>query len=119
MRRRYAIGAVAVCLLSVSGVVLAKRHPDALGIAAESVVRRVRGGYTIADRLAGFGEAAASRMAPGFAAAEVPYPPRDTAWLAFKEERRLEAWARAEGGAWRLVRQYPILGASGRAGPKL
>lgn len=119
MRGRFAAWVAGICLVAVSGVALAKRHPDAAGIALESVVRNVRGGYTIADRLASFGEPAASRLAPGFAGAGVPYPPAETAWLAFKEERRLEVWARAEGGPWRRVREYAILGASGRSGPKL
>jgi murein L,D-transpeptidase YafK len=40
------------------------------------------------------------------------------ALLAFKKERRMEVWAGSDG-AWRFVRAYPILGASGELGPKL
>jgi hypothetical protein len=119
MRGRVAIGAVGVCVLLVSGVVLARRNPDAIGIAVESVVRRARGGYTVADRLASFGEAARARLSPGFAAAGVDYPPFETAWLAFKDRRMLEVWARAPDSSWRKIRESPIRGASGHAGPKL
>ena len=38
--------------------------------------------------------------------------------LVFKRERRVEVWARS-GSAWRFVRDYPVLAASGHAGPKL
>jgi hypothetical protein len=119
MRRRVAAGAVGVCVLLVSGVVMARRYPDAIGIAVESVVRSTRGGYTVADRLAGFGEAARARLSPGFGAQGVEYPPVETTWLAFKDRRVLEIWARAGDCPWRMVREYPIRGASGHAGPKL
>jgi murein L,D-transpeptidase YafK len=47
------------------------------------------------------------------------------ALVAFKEEKRLELWVRGAAPrasshpAWTFVRDYPILAASGRAGPKL
>jgi hypothetical protein len=40
--------------------------------------------------------------------------PRSLTLVAFKEERRLEAW-----GDGRILASYPILAASGKAGPKL
>ena len=36
----------------------------------------------------------------------------------FKNERRVAVWARS-GTSWRFIRNYPILAASGHAGPKL
>ena len=43
-----------------------------------------------------------------------PYwPPRSVVLVAFKEERRLEVW-----GDGRWMKSYPILAASGSAGPK-
>jgi hypothetical protein len=41
------------------------------------------------------------------------WPPRSLTLVAFKEERRLEVW-----GDGRWLRTYPILAASGTAGPK-
>lgn len=38
--------------------------------------------------------------------------------MGLKEERRLEVWAPA-GPAWKRLRAYPVLAASGTAGPKL
>jgi murein L,D-transpeptidase YafK len=67
-----------------------------------------------------YGTAATARLQPFFEKARVPYPPRRVTLLAFKEERSLEVWAssRAEGG-FRFIREYPILAASGKLGPKL
>ena len=74
---------------------------------------------TIADRVAQYGPAARSRLAPFFAAAGVPYPPARFTILAFKRERELDLLAAARGGNLVFIRSYPILGASGVLGPKL
>jgi len=80
---------------------------------------RMRGGYSIDERLAEFGVQATARLAPYFAAARVPFPPAQVSFVAFKDARLLELYARAPAGPWRLARRYPILAASGVAGPKL
>jgi murein L,D-transpeptidase YafK len=60
------------------------------------------------------------RLRPEFEAAGLPYPPHEVAYVAFKDSRRLEVYGRAVGAQdWRFVKSYPILGASGRLGPKL
>jgi L,D-transpeptidase catalytic domain len=74
---------------------------------------------TIADRVAQYGRAARSRLAPFFAAAGVPYPPARFMILAFKRERELDLLAAAPGGNLVFIRSYPVLGASGVLGPKL
>lgn len=58
------------------------------------------------------------RWKPFVAAAGLPYPPPELALLAFKRERRLEIWGRANG-AWARIDAVPILAASGGDGPKL
>ena len=73
---------------------------------------------TVADVLAKYGPEARKRLEPHFRRAGVAYPPKDIAFLVFKKERRLALWARS-GGDWRFIRDYPILAASGHAGPKL
>ena len=88
-------------------------------------------------------DAASDRAREGFVRAEASlpalfagrgckFPPARLALVAIKDEKRLELWApgrgRADGGdgdgggaeeGWRLVKTYPILAASGHAGPKL
>lgn len=81
-------------------------------------VRYVRSGPTVADALQRYGAAARARLQPVVKRAGIAYPPKRLALLAFKRERRLSVWA-GDGGRWRYLRSYPILAASGNAGPKL
>jgi TPR repeat protein len=61
---------------------------------------------------------AEERLASRFASRALSYPPREVAFIALKNEARLELWA-DEGDGWRFVRSYPIRAASGGLGPKL
>ena len=54
-----------------------------------------------------------------FAKAEVSYPPREIALLAFKSERKVELWAKNSEQKWKHIHNYPLTGFSGRLGPKL
>ncbi len=59
-----------------------------------------------------------ARWKPFVTAAGFSYPPPELTLLAFKRERRLEIWGRADGG-WARIDAIAILAASGVAGPKL
>jgi murein L,D-transpeptidase YafK len=59
-------------------------------------------------------EAAAKAL---FESVNVPYPPSQILLRAFKRERELELWARADE-RFALVKTYPICATSGSAGPK-
>lgn len=54
-----------------------------------------------------------------FANANVAYPPKEIALLAFKKERHVELWAKNENHNWRFIHKYPLTAFSGRLGPKL
>jgi hypothetical protein len=58
-------------------------------------------------------------LAKMMAQAGVHYPPKEIALLAFKQERKLELWARNEHQSWRPIHTYPLTAFSGRLGPKL
>lgn len=73
---------------------------------------------TVADVVAKYGPKARARLSPHFRKAGVAYPPKNIAVLVFKDEKRVALWARS-GQQWRFIRDYPILAASGHAGPKL
>lgn len=73
---------------------------------------------TVNEVLADIGADASERLLPWFERAKVAYPPPRLALLGFKAEKRLEVWAEQEA-AWIRIRSYPILAASGIAGPKL
>ena len=79
---------------------------------------KVTGPRSVADVVTKYGPAARVRLAPHFRKAGVAYPPKEIAILGFKEEKRVALWARG-GGEWRFIREYPVLAASGHAGPKL
>jgi hypothetical protein len=76
------------------------------------------GPRTVQEVLVAYGEAAESRLIPRFRAAGVEYPPRRLTLIGLKAEKRLELWG-GEGSSARLVHSYPLLAASGVAGPKL
>ncbi len=74
---------------------------------------------TVADRLEQYGSAARERMKPYFTAAQVPYPPAQLTLVGLKAEKSLEVYAASTNGPLRFVHKYPVLAASGVAGPKL
>ena len=78
-----------------------------------------RGKATTAERVATYGEAVRSRLASACQAQGVAYPPSQFTLIGLKAEKRLELWAPDASGRPRLVKAYPILAASGVAGPKL
>lgn len=80
---------------------------------------RITGPRTVADVLANYGPDARARLKPHFVKAGVAYPPKDIAFLVFKNEKRFALWSRDAKSGWRFIRDYPILAASGHAGPKL
>ncbi len=73
---------------------------------------------SVSEVLTHIGNDAKKRLLPWFEKANVAYPPQRLALLGFKAEKRLEVWAEKEA-TWTYVRHYPVLAASGVAGPKL
>lgn len=74
---------------------------------------------TVASRVAEYGPAARTRLAPAFARAGVAYPPRAVTLVGLKDEARLEVYAGSRHDAQAFVTSYPVLAASGGPGPKL
>lgn len=97
------------------------------GLALRSFVRRpvvavlqeMKGKKTVADRVNQFGEAVHARLTPDFERIGVAYPPRQVTLIGLKSERMLQVWVAGADGAWRPLKDYPILGLSGSLGPKL
>jgi murein L,D-transpeptidase YafK len=76
------------------------------------------GEWTINDVLQAYGKSATDKLGYYFAKAKVAYPPQEVTLIAYKQEKKLELWAR-DSGEFRLIRDYFIMAASGEAGPKL
>ena len=76
--------------------------------------------YAVRDRLEQYAPAVEGRLRKPFAAAGLGWPPGEFALVAFKDSRKLEVYGRERNdAAWRYVRDYPVLAASGALGPKL
>lgn len=76
------------------------------------------GERTVADVLQIYGTYATNQLKPYFARAKVAYPPREMTFVALKQEKKLELWAR-DNGDFHFIRHYDIQAASGVSGPKL
>ncbi len=75
---------------------------------------------SVEQRVAQYGAQADARLQPAFQRAGVPYPPAEVALLAFKDTRVIALHARAgPDDPWQYIKTYPVLGASGKPGPKL
>ena len=81
--------------------------------------RRNRHSATLKSRLAEIAPAANARLASKFRAVGAAWPPADIAFVAIKDERILQLYARPKGGTWQFIYRYRVLAASGGAGPKL
>ena len=77
------------------------------------------GRRTTADVLAELREPLEAHWAAACAEAGIAFPPSGVVLLGMKEERSLELWGRSEDADWARLATYPILAASGSAGPKL
>lgn len=119
MPRRIALIALLLLLLLVGAAALLLRTEQ--GYAAASYAwLKLRGGYSVEERVRLHAAAVESRLRAKFEAVAVPYPPAQLAYVAFKDAAQLEVYARASPSAeWRRVHTYPILGMSGDLGPKL
>ena len=75
--------------------------------------------YNVDDRVWEYGEAVRGRLEPYFHRAGVPYPPPSLTLIGLKDEKTLLVYAGDQHGTIHFIRSYPILAASGHAGPKL
>ena len=81
-----------------------------------AVIQMVKGKRTVEERVAQFGGAVRDRLAADFARIGVAYPPGKMILVGLKQEKQLELWVSEPP---KLLKSYPILGASGVLGPKL
>lgn len=113
MRRRWQFVLLGIALVLVAGGV-ALYTAGGIG-----VVNRLQGKATLSDRVEQYGPRVRESLAPTFRAAGVQYPPDRVTIAAFKNERALEVYASRGSARMHFIKSYPILGASGKLGPKL
>jgi hypothetical protein len=101
-------------LASLAVVVLAATQLVSCG----NVLPRHR--YQVIDRVQEFGDGVEQRLKPAFNKVGLAYPPRELAYVAFKDTKLLEVYGRNSIHApWTHALTYPVLAASGGLGPKL
>lgn len=116
---RWVAYGLGVLLALGAGVVLLAQH-DAASAWAGFWWAKARGGYSLTERVALHRSDVEARLRPRFEQAGLAFPPKQVAYVAFKDSARMEVYARSQPSeAWRRVLSYPILGMSGKAGPKL
>lgn len=103
------LGALALVVSDHSGAGRGLWHP---------YVAAFTGGRTHDGVLRDIGPRRRPRLRDAALEAGLVYPPSRLSLVGLKEERRLEAWAETPSGYKRLA-SYPVLAASGGAGPKL
>jgi len=106
-----------VLILAGAIVILLLRERLARPVA--EIAGEVQGRRTVGERLAQYGDSARRRLLPYFEEAHISYPPDRLVFVGVKQEKKLEVWACGDNRQFKLIRTYPILGASGRLGPKL
>ena len=74
--------------------------------------------YTVDDRVRQYGAVVRGRLEPDFQRAGVSYPPAALVLIGLKEEKLLELYASGKDDIFHFIKEYPILAASGHAGPK-
>ncbi len=79
---------------------------------------KLPGRWTVEDVLNDYGAYSVKKLKPHFKKANVPYPPNEVIFIALKEEKKMELWAKGDGD-FQFIRDYPIQAASGISGPKL
>jgi len=114
--RRLAAYFVAGLAIVALAVLVARAFPRQAKVTARS---RPVSRKSVDKAVARVGPQRRPTLSERFAAQRCRYPPERLTFIALKAERRLEVWAPGADGQMRLVAEYPILAASGRAGPKL
>lgn len=78
-----------------------------------------KGKETIGTRLKQCGDTVHKKLGPEFERIDIKYPPAKIVMVGLKEEKNLEIWVSSNDTDFKLLKIYPILGASGVTGPKL
>lgn len=83
------------------------------------LAKKVKRPRTVKDVIKKYGSQARKTMKSHFRRAKVDYPPEDLVLIGLKNEEKLLIYASDENNSFKKITEYPILGTSGEAGPKL
>jgi hypothetical protein len=125
MRSGWAFVTVSLWSLLAAGGCALDKPPVAVAPEAPAVLEQAEATYhpgdvwySVDQRLEQYGPLARARLLPWFRAVGVAYPPERLVLVGLKHERELQVLAPGADGRLRLIRSYPVYGASGTLGPK-
>ncbi|PZM84459.1 MAG: hypothetical protein DKT66_07435 [Candidatus Melainabacteria bacterium] len=117
LKKRLIVGTVAVAVLGAAA--LFGRGPIKDALMQIPAMRPLLGKKTVADQIETYGDIARARLRAMFREKGFAYPPEKLAMLAFKDKQVLDVYVGSADGVFKHLHTYPILGASGKLGPKL
>jgi hypothetical protein len=106
-------------VLLLCGIALAIGGGVIFWAKSDYIMARLSGGKTVGQRVEEFGPAVRERLLPEFQRIGMPWPPEELILVGLKLEERLEVWVGDGASRPKLLKTYPIQGASGNLGPKL
>lgn len=83
------------------------------------IIQKITSRKTVSDRLEQYQVDVESRLKPLFADKQINFPPTNVTLVFLKDKRELQLFASNEHGKMRFIRNYKVLAASGKIGPKL
>ncbi len=83
------------------------------------VISKLTARKMVDEQAATYGPAARSRLQAAFATRSIAYPPARVVFVALKDKHELQVYVAPANGKFVYVSTYPVLGASGKLGPKL
>ncbi len=83
------------------------------------VKQKIFGKKTTNEIVSLYGARVRDELIPFFKQNNISYPPKELTFLALKNEKRLEIWAKDSNDKNKFIRSYKIRKLSGKTGPKL
>lgn len=109
-----------ILVLLLAALTLSLPFKKNISQALSPLTNWLMGRATIEDRIEQYGDEAQLRLRPYFQKAGTSYPPKEIVLVGLKKEKLLEVWVRDDRqDNFVIVRQYSVLGSSGKLGPKL
>lgn len=84
-----------------------------------AAIHFIRGKKTISQRIKPFEKRIREQLKKDFERVHISYPPNRVVFVGIKKSKQLEVWVSEKEAPLTFLKSYPILGASGRLGPKL
>lgn len=106
---------IVILLASLILVALAVTYPTPVNWLSAKFSKKA----SVQERLAQYKADVVSHLEPLFTANNISFPPKHVTLLFLKDLKVLRLYAGEENSSLKLIKEYPVLAASGKEGPKL